>query len=106
MAGCTFCDRERRNNVWVEGPVDSNGQGGICMLDIMSADQIVGVLQVDEQARAHLRTVTSNAELLALADQVQRLPTTTQGDEMQKDFNRNDYIPFYSIFRGQPPFSQ
>lgn len=105
--GCNLCDRDRKNNVWVEGPVDSNGRGGVCLLDTMTYDQVVGVLQVDEKAREDLRRVTSDPELHALADSTQRLSEKVVGDDLQSDINRNaDSIPFYAIFRGQPPFSQ
>lgn len=102
----TYCDRDRKNNVWVEG-ADAEGVGGVCLLDTMTEAQVVGVLQVDETARADLRRVTSDAYLHGLADRVPRLPEINEGDESQKTLNNNtDSIPFYAIFRGQPPFAQ
>lgn len=104
----TYCDRDRVNNVWVEG-ADEDGAGGICLLDTMTEAQIVGVLKVDERARADLKRVTSDADLLDLADRVTRLPTEEPDDKLQRTVNANDKpesIPFYAIFRGQPPFAQ
>jgi len=101
----TACDRDRKNNVWVEGPVDSNGQGGICLLDTLCEQQVVDVLQRDDRARADLVRVTSHPRLLELAATVPHLPKTNDGDVLQKEMNQNT-IPFYAIFRGQPPFAQ
>lgn len=97
----TFCDRDRVNNVWVEG-ADAQGVGGVCLLDTMSDPQVIYVLQRDEVARADLRRVTSDPHLLELADSVPRLPTGRFGDEIQKEVNRNS-LPFYTVFRGRPP---
>lgn len=102
----TLCNLDRRNNVWVEG-ADANGVGGICMLDNMTEDQVVGVLKVDDRARADLLKVTSDTRLRELADTVTRLPEKEESDKLQSEINRNkDSIPFYSIFRGNPPFAQ
>ena len=102
----TLCDGDRVNNVWVEG-ADEDGEGGVCLLDTMTEAQVVGVLEVDERARADLRRVTTDLSVLALADSVPRLSTDVEGDKLQSDLNRNaDSIPFYSVFRGQPPFAQ
>lgn len=104
---CTFCDGDRRDNVWIEGGNRETGEGGACLLDTMTRAQIVYVLQRDEKARADLKKVTTNAELLALADEVPRLPTQEPGDLLQKQVNANkDSVMFYSVFRGQPPFAQ
>lgn len=103
----TFCDRDRKNNVWIEGVVDENGNGGICMLDTMSRAQVISVIECDPVARADLKRVTSDPCLLELAEQVQPLPTEEPGDVLQKEMGRQaDSIPFYSVFRGQPPFAQ
>lgn len=101
------CDRDKNNNVWVEGYDPDNGVPGICLLDTMDEDQVINVLRRDERAREDLRKVTSDARLLELADTVPRLPTTNEDDEVQKDFGATtDAGPFYRLFRGQPPFAQ
>lgn len=103
----TFCDRDRKNNVWVEGAVDENGNGGICMLDTMTRAQVISVIEADDVARADLKRVTSDPCLLELANNVQKLPTEEPGDTLQRELGRQaDSIPFYSVFRGQPPFAQ
>lgn len=103
-AAGTCCDGVRVNNVWVEGVVDEEGRGGICMLDSMSLTQIIWVLQHDPRARADLKKVTSNPELLALAETVPPLPTANVNDRQMNEINRHkDSIPFYSVFRGKPP---
>jgi len=104
----TYCDRDRVDNVWVEG-ANVEGAGGICLLDTMTEPQIVGVLKVDERARADLLRVTSNQDLIDLANTVEPLPQDTEEERLQATMNANDKpesIPFYAIFRGQPPFSQ
>ena len=99
----TLCDRDRTNNVWVEG-ADEYGVGGVCLLDTMSDPQLVYILQRNEIARADLCRVTSDPHLLELAATVPRLPSGVFGDEVQKEVNRNDdSLPFYSVFRGRPP---
>jgi len=104
---CTFCDGDRIHNVWIEGGDPETGEGGACLLDTMDRDEIIYVLQRDERSRADLRRVTTNPELLAMADEIPRLPTAECGDQLQSSTNQNsNSIPFYSIFRGQPPFAQ
>lgn len=103
----TYCDRDRKNNVWVEGMVDEDGNGGICLLDTMDRGQVISVLECDDVARADLKRVTSDPCLLDLAETVVRLPTEEDVDKLQRELGRQaDSIPFYSVFRGQPPFAQ
>ena len=99
----TLCNGDRVNNVWVEGAVDENGEGGICMLDTLSEAQIIYILQRDEKAREDLRRVTTNERLLELADTVPRLSTDRTGDGLSKGLNQGTVSPFYSTFRGRPP---
>jgi len=104
---CTKCDRDKTNNVWVEGHDPEKGVPGICLLDTLEDYQVIDVLQRDERARQDLLRVTSDPHLLDLAVKIPRFPTTEEGDELQKDFgNTTSASPFYSIFRGQPPFAQ
>lgn len=101
------CNMDRRNNVWVEGVVDENGCGGLCLLDTLEDCEIISILECDEVARADLKRVTDDPHLLELAATVKRLPTTEENDDLQSEINRSkDSIPFYSVFRGQPPFAQ
>jgi hypothetical protein len=77
------------------------------MLDTLTRAQVVSILECDEIARADLRRVTSDPCLLVLADTVKRLPTEEESDREMRELNRSaDSIPFYSVFRGQPPFAQ
>jgi len=98
-------------NVWIErgdSPNDVNALG-VCMLDTMCDEQIIYVLERDEQARMDLLQITSDPHLLELARTVPRLPTVEQMDVEQAQLNQpnnSGSIPFYSIFRGQPPFAQ
>ena len=99
----TYCDLNRVNNVWVEG-ADENGEGGICLLDTMSQAQVIDVLQRNERARADLCKVTSDPDLLQLAETVPRLPTGRAGDRFQQEVNQGaGPVAFYSVFRGRPP---
>lgn len=103
----TRCDRDKTSNVWVEGHDPDAGVPGICLLDTLEDYQIIEVLQRDETARADLRRVTSDPHLLNLADTIPRLPLTNEGDEAQRAHgNTTAASPFYTIFRGQPPFAQ
>ena len=104
---CTKCDRDKNNNVWVEGYDAEKGVPGICLLDTLEDAQIINVLMRDERARQDLRKVTSDPHLLDLAEKIPRFPETNEGDEAQKDHgNTTNAGPFYAIFRGQPPFAQ
>lgn len=99
----TYCDLDRTNNVWVEG-ADENGEGGVCLLDTMSAAQVIYVLQRDETARADLVRVTSDPDLKELAATVPRLSTGRPGDKLQREVNQKaGPVAFYSVFRGRPP---
>lgn len=86
---CTKCDRDRENNVWVDR--GTPGAIGICLLDTMTEDQVIYVLERDERARADLRRVTSDCRLLELADQVKRLPTEEHMDVQQRFWNREKF---------------
>lgn len=101
----TLCDLSRKCNVWVEGVVDENGNGGICLLDTMEEYQVINSLQRSQKAKDDLLKVTSNEYLRNLARTIPLLPGINEGDELQKELNQNS-IPFYSVFRGQPPFAQ
>jgi len=103
-----LCDLDIENNVWVEGVVDLSARPqkrGICMLNTMSREQIIHVLQHDPRARLDLCRVTSNAELLTLVNQVKLLRTDTRDQVLQSNNVRNG-LPFYNQFRGNPPQSK
>lgn len=103
-ARTTYCDGDRRNNVWVEGVVDEDGNGGICMLDTMTRAQVINVLQHDPKAREDIQRVTTDPELKAWAASIPILPGVPEGDKLQSQVNANARsIPFYSIFQGKPP---
>jgi hypothetical protein len=104
----TLCDRYDRSvpNVWVEG---DPGAIGVCMLDTMTEEQIIYCIERDDKARMDLLKVTSDPGLLELARKIASLPTTNETDGMQALLNKNNSpasIPFYGLFRGQPPFNQ
>jgi hypothetical protein len=102
------CDGDRTNNMWVEGG-DTKLGTGICLLDTMSPDQVIYTLQHNPNAAKDLLRVTSDPVLREYALTVPLLSTKVEVDEEQKEINRHDEagsIPFYAIFRGQPPFNQ
>jgi len=75
----------------------------------MTEEQVIYVIERDQKARIDLTKVTDDPRLLELARTVEPLPTQEEMDMHQKWFNRTDApasIPFYAIFRGQPPFAQ
>jgi hypothetical protein len=109
---CTKCDLYRvgDKNVWVErgeGPSDASCPG-ICLLDTMSEDQVIYSLEHDEKAREDLLKVTTDPRLIELAQTIPRLPVVDEADAVQADLGRDTAgaIPFYAVFRGQPPFAQ
>jgi len=82
---------------------------GICALDTLREDQIINIIERDDKARADLLKVTSDPHLRKLALTVPKLPTQELVDAEQLNQNRPNEpssIPFYAIFRGQPPFPQ
>ncbi len=94
----TLCDRDIENNVWVDGVVDvAKGLRGVCLLDTMTQEQFIYVIQRTPQARLDLPKVTSNAELLDTLARTPLLPTTTE-----RTPQGTKYVPYYSQFRGQP----
>lgn len=105
----TLCDLDRSNNIWVEGYDASTGTPGICLLDTLEECQVVNSLQRSQRAKDDMLKVTTNEYLRNLANTVPLLPTTNEGDVEQKTINSlggPNSIPFYAIFRGQPPFAQ
>lgn len=112
-APTTKCDRyvPGTKNVWVErgnSPNDVNAIG-VCMLDTMCDAEIIHSIERDDQARTDLLKITSDPHLLELARTIPRLPTVEMTDAEQAQVNQpnnSGSIPFYSIFRGQPPFPQ
>ncbi len=109
----TFCNlyRPGMTNVWVEkgpNPEDINCPG-ICLLDTMSEAQIIWSIEHDEKARQDLLLVTTDPHLRELATTIPRLPVVEETDAEQALINRPNEPsgnPFYTIFRGQPPFAQ
>ncbi len=104
----TKCNADTKDNVWVErGPNPGDElRIGICLLDTVSEDQVIYIVQHDQRARADLLRVTTDARMLEIARTVPRLPTVELADEEQKDINRATTaasIPFYAIFQGRPP---
>lgn len=105
----TKCDLNRSNNVWVERGTGGENCPGICLLDTLTEEQVINVLEKDDRARADLLKVTSNERLRYLAVTTKKLTTAEEADLQQKWVNRNEApasIPFYGLFRGQPPFAQ
>lgn len=104
IARPTKCDLDRRNNIWVEG-ADSNGDGGICLLDTMEEHQVIRCLHQSERSHSDLRKVTSDPRLLELANTVPLYPLQNEGDQLQVSVNSST-IPLYTIFQGNPPYAQ
>lgn len=107
-----MCDlyRPGDRNVWMERADQVGNQApGICLLDSLSRDQVIYSIERDDVARADLLRITSNPDLRDLAETVTRLPTQELVDMEQTASNRPAEpatIPFYALFRGQPPFAQ
>lgn len=98
-------------NVWIErgdGPNDATALG-VCMLDTLCEDQVIYILERDDVARADLLKITTDPTLVGLAKTIPRLPIVEETDVEQALINQPNNpasIPFYAIFRGQPPFAQ
>jgi len=105
-APTTLCDRDRVNNVWIDGGNKETGEGGVCQLDTLREDQVVYVIQRDQRARADLLRVTSNEYLQELARTVPPLPQERPGDKLQQELNRNRPVKLYTEFKGIPPWNQ
>ncbi len=104
----TLCNGDRVYNMWVEGGVPSQGTGN-CLLDTMTEEQVLYTLNHNPRAARDLARVTTDPVLRQMAAEVPLLPTVVEEDEIQKETNRHKEpgsIPFYAIFRGQPPFAQ
>lgn len=107
---CTKCDgpADRTKNVWVErgNNLGDNLVAGVCMLDTMTEEQIIAIIERDDQARVDLFSITTDARLHELARTIARLPTTSESDVVQNGLTPKGAPPFYALFRGQPPFAQ
>lgn len=102
----TYCNLDIVNNVWVEGVVDpDNGKRGICMLDTMSKEQVVYVLQHDPKARDDLPKVTSNPDLLNLLALVPLLGAPSVESTISRQSARTG-LPYYNVFRGNIPVAK
>lgn len=113
LAGGSRCDRyvPGMRNVWVERGCSPNDvtAPGVCLLDTMTEAQIIYSLERDDVARADLLTITSDEHLHELARTIPRLALPEQTDVEQAFLNQphnSGSIPFYALFRGQPPFAQ
>lgn len=108
--GChqhTYCNNDRVDNVWIEGGNRETGEGGVCLLDNMTRDQVVYCVERDEIARRDLKRVTHDPELLEIASDTPRLDTREPMDvEQVQGSNNTDAGPYYTAFRGQPPYAQ
>lgn len=110
---CTKCDlyKPGDKNVWIDrgcSSADVNAPG-VCMLDTMTDAQIIYIIERDPKAREDLLKVTSDPHIRGLVASIAMLPTQQEDDKIQSDVNRNhsgNSIPFYALFRGQPPFAQ
>lgn len=103
-APATKCNGDRTNNVWIDGGNPETGEGGVCLLDTLQECQVIWIIERDERARADLLRVTDDERLLELGNTIARLPTINSSDAQMK--GQNSYVPFYSVFKGQPPFAQ
>lgn len=88
----TLCDGDTTNNHWFTE--------GVCILDTLSPRQVNYILEHNEVARADLLRVTTNPDLIDMANSVPRLPTTEEDDELMKVQAKQTPLPFYQIFRG------
>lgn len=90
----TLCDGDCSKNIWFVG--------GKCKLDQLTYDQVYFVLQRNPQAKNDLLRVTTDENLLLLA---QRTPLIS--DEIENNVrpykvinNPAQTLPFYTLFRG------
>lgn len=104
-SGCTFCDGVRVNNVWVEGHVNPDGTGGLCLLDTYTKEEIIDVLSRDPRARADLKTVTTNQDLIDLVDTIPLLNDVKSEAEQANAALGVDAPVFYTLFRGVAPWA-
>ena len=100
----TKCNKDRTHNMWVEGGNPETGEGGVCLLDTVTEEQVIWIIERDERARADLLRVTDDPRLLELGNTIARLPTDEDPKPCAGMTNTN--IPFYSAFKGNPPFAQ
>lgn len=87
----TLGDGDITNNYWMES--------GVCMLDTMTREQVIYVIERNPIARKDLARVTTCQEILDLLTLVPLLPTQQEDDKVMKQLS-GDSLPFYTLYRG------
>lgn len=93
---CTLCNLNTECNIFYEIKADGNGR---CILDEMTFEQLICILQRNPKAKKHLLQITNDSCLLAMANRTGLIvPVSEQNIILQRRINNN--IPYYTLFRG------
>jgi hypothetical protein len=80
----------------------------VSLLDTMTRDfagcwvteDVIYAIERNDKAREDLLRLTDCLTLRYLAENVARLPTGKEGDQLMSRFNQGDILPYYTVFRG------
>lgn len=89
-------------NAWVVGDVDPvTDQGGVCLLDQFTFEEIGCVLQTNPTARKDLPLVTQDPEILALLDKYPLLSSEDTSVPLEMRVLGAPPSPFYTLMKGR-----
>lgn len=93
------CTGKRYGNAWVVGDVDPvTDEGGVCLLDTLTDEEIGDVLRRNEIYRRDLRGITTDPHVLSLLDRY-------TVDEPDRENEPNPWNPptgyFYTVLKGR-----
>jgi hypothetical protein len=94
----TVSNGNTANNMWFrEG---APGYAGQCILDTLTYEQVIGVLERVPGAGKDLLKITNDPCLVELANKVGLIVPEQEQNQQVMDRLGNRNIPYYTIFRG------
>lgn len=92
---------DRRCNSWVDGADPVTGEGGICLLDQLTDDEIACILQKNPFARVDLPKATTDPALLALLEKYPLFTTNDAAETLMNRIGAGDAPLAYTVIGGR-----
>ena len=99
---CTVCTREVHNNIWHQPPPFYFKGPGRCILDELTFGEVYNVLQKNPDAKKDLLRITTDPDLIALANHSALIQDPIESDLRATNLiNKGpNSLPIYSLFYG------